>query len=458
MKNIITLLAICLTVKVQAQKIFGEQDLIAAVKKYHPIARQAGLEVRIANAALTASRGFFDPVASHSHNRKLFDGVTYYRQQWSQLQVPTWYGVDIVAGRETINGERLNPEKTKGTINYVGVSVPVLQHLLIDKRRAAVQQAKIGVQASAVERSAMMNDLLQQALAAYWQWWTQYQQLALVKEALQNSRQRLAMVKTAYSLGERPAIDTMEALSQVQLFQQKEIETFTLLTKSRLELSVYLWQEGNLPYELPEDVAPFLSTQKEKETLLPELLQAVNTHPLVQAYHYQLKNLQVEKKLKFQLLLPQVNIKYNHVGREVSELTKQPFFQNNYQYGITMSVPLRLSEGRGAYRAAQLKIEQAQLKQADQLLQLQNKVKAYYTEWQQTGQQIELQQNYLSNLVALQRGEETKFRNGESSLFLINTREQKTIEGQQKLYELFLKNREAAINLQWAAGWLGSTL
>ncbi len=455
MKYILILLALCFTAGVQAQKIFSEQDLVAAVKTYHPVARQAALEVRIADANLTASRGFFDPVASHSSSRKLFDGVTYYNQQWSELKVPTWYGVDFYAGIETVNGDRLNPEETKGSINYVGVSVPLVQHLLMDKRRAAVQQAKVMQQASEAERRVTVNDLMQQALNAYWQWWAQHRQLLLVRQALQNSRQRLQMVKMAYNLGERPAIDTLEAISQVQLFEQKEIETFTQLAKSRLELSLYLWQENDEPYELPEDVVP-QNDQKENETFLPELLQAAAAHPILQAYQFKISELQIDQRLKFQMLLPQVDVKYNHIGREFSTAVKQPFFENNYRYGISMSLPLRLSEGRGAYKAAQLKVEQARLARSNKLLELQNKVKAYYTEWQQTTQQLQVQEALIANLTALQKGEETKFRNGESSLFLINAREQKTIEGQQKLFETMQKNRQAAVNLQWAAGLFGN--
>ncbi|MGV3657850.1 MAG: TolC family protein, partial [Chitinophagaceae bacterium] len=209
------------------------------------------------------------------------------------------------------------------------------------------------------------------------------------------------------------------------------------------------------PYELPEDVAP-QNEQKENETFLPELLQAAATHPTLQAYQFKISELQIDQRLKFQLLLPQVDVKYNHIGREFSTAVKQPFFENNYRYGITMSLPLRLSEGRGAYKAAQLKVEQARLARSNKLLELQNKVKAYYTEWQQTTQQLQVQEGLVANLTTLQKGEETKFRNGESSLFLINAREQKTIEGQQKLFETVQKNRQAAVNLQWAAGLFGN--
>jgi outer membrane protein TolC len=54
----------------------------------------------------------------------------------------------------------------------------------------------------------------------------------------------------------------------------------------------------------------------------------------------------------------------------------------------------------------------------------------------------------------LQRGEETRFQAGESSLFLINARENKTLEALQKLQELKSKYYQTENALQWAAGIL----
>jgi hypothetical protein len=68
--------------------------------------------------------------------------------------------------------------------------------------------------------------------------------------------------------------------------------------------------------------------------------------------------------------------------------------------------------------------------------------------------QLTQQNSLLENLHALQKGEEVRFANGESSLFLINAREQKTIEAEQKTIELKAKYQKSAIGVRWAAGLL----
>jgi outer membrane protein TolC len=335
----------------------------------------------------------------------------------------------------------------------VGVSVPLLQNMVIDKRRAALQQAKIFVDFSEVERMSVVNNLLRDALHAYWEWWEEYHLLQLVDSSLKNARERFVLVKTAYRLGDRPAIDTVEALTQVQAFEVSRADIYTRLVKAQLDLSTYLWRDNNEPYDLPATAVP-QSDSKTAPLLLETLLTRAMDHPDLRQYTFKLASLQIERRLKFQSLLPAVDLKYNQMGKgyNLLQTAKAPLFQNNYRFGASIAVPLRLSAGRGSYQQAKLKIEQTTLDQANKQVQIQAKVKQYFTEWQQTTNQLIIQGSAVTNYATLQRGEEIRFSNGESSLFFINAREQKTLEARQKWVELQAKNRKALANVRWSAG------
>ena len=173
-------------------------------------------------------------------------------------------------------------------------------------------------------------------------------------------------------------------------------------------------------------------------------------------YNFKLDVLGVEKKLKFQELLPTVNFRYNQLGKgyDVLKTATGPLFENNFQYGLSIGIPLRLSQGRGEYKKAKLKITETKLQQSQKMLQVENKIKSYFNELVALKIQLQLQERAWKNYLLLQRGEETRFQAGESSLFLINTRENKTLEALQKLMELKAKYYKTAIFLQWAAGVL----
>jgi outer membrane protein TolC len=442
-------------------KTLSVQQVVEMVKKYHPVAKQASLLIEKAKADITIARGGFDPLLNNEHARKTFDGINYYNYNRPELTIPTWFGIELSTGLENLSGDRTDPQDSKGQTSYAGISLPLAKNLLIDKRRAALQTAKIFRQASGAEQRTMLNNLLLEALKAYWYWMQYYQVYTILDNAVQVNEKRLLLIKTGYRLGDRPAIDTTEALTQLQSFQVQRENAWMQFQNAGLELSVYLWSpEGSL-LTIPADAIPADSNLLSSITtgtmpLLNELLEAARkNHPELQVYKYKLDALGVEKKLKFQQLLPSVNFRYNQLAKGYSVWkTSGPLFENNFRYGFYASIPLRFSEGRGEYRKAKLKIAETKLDQDMKLASVEMKVRTYFNELVALKNQVGLQEKAYRNYLALQRGEEIRLQAGESSLFLVNARENKTLEALQKLQELRSKYFITLNALQWAAGLL----
>jgi outer membrane protein TolC len=367
-----------------AQNTLSLEEFLGIVQRYHPVAKQAAFGVEISKTDVLAARGAFDPRFDNSISRKKFDGLLYYDHQISEVKIPTWYGVDVVAGIESLSGQRTATPDTKGNSSYIGFSVPIAKGLLMDSRRAALQQAKIFQNLSVQEQRAIINDLLYEAAKAYWNWWQQVQIQQLFHQAIVNAEQRFRLVKTSVKIGERPAIDTVEALAQLQTFQIRRNEIQLDIINSQLDVTVFLWQESGEAYALPQTVVPQTTMPEFMEAMQMErLLQYVQTHPELQQYRFKLEALQVEKRLKFQSLLPSVYLKYNQLNKShnLQKSFSTPWLENNYRYGVAVSIPLRLSEGRGEYLKAKLKIEQVKFQQRNKQFLLQTKLQQYYNEW-----------------------------------------------------------------------------
>ena len=441
-------------------KMLSAEQFVQLVRQYHPVALQADNTIEQARAGITAARRFFDPVLTMDAAEKVFDGKQYYRYTQPQITIPTWYGIELYAGTENMMGARVSPEETLGRTSYAGVSIPLLKNLLLDKRRATLQQAKILQQQSEVEKRIALNDLLHEALNSYWMWVQQHLLKNTIDRLVAVNQKRLELVKTSYRLGERPAIDTVEALTQLQSFLSLQQEQDLALQNAAIELSVFLWTSKNEPHLLPAGVQPasgLLHVSTMKFGAADSLLQVARAeHPELQQYNFKLNFLEVEQRLKFQSLLPKLDVKYNQLGTgyNVAKTATAPWLEHNYRYGISFSLPLRLSEGRGEYRAAKLKIKSAELDRAQKAVQLESKIKVYTNKLQTLQAQLAIQQQVLNNVRTLQRAEEVRFFSGESSLFLINSRENKVLEAEQKLIELQIKQAQANIDLQWAAGTL----
>ena len=119
-----------------------------------------------------------------------------------------------------------------------------------------------------------------------------------------------------------------------------------------------------------------------------------------------------------------------------------------------MEIPLRFSKGRGEYKIARLKIEETQLFQTQKQLAIQIKVKSTYNEFVNYRNQIALQSSNYSNYQLLVNAEQSRFFNGESSLFMVNSRENKALEALEKLIELKTNYYKSIYKLQWSAGLL----
>lgn len=442
----------------ETSRIFSLDSFILEVKKYHPLATQADIQVDKAIAQLQSARGAFDPALKMDASRKTFDGKNYYYYANPQLTIPFSVG-DITTGVENNGGDFITPEITKGRSSYFGLEIPLAKGLLLDKRRAVLQQAKILRSQSEQERLLMFNNLLFEAYVAYLQWAASFQQYNAYLRFTEVAGNRMRLVRIAFVNGDRAMADTVEAYVQVQNYELLQAEAFLKLNNAKLEMANYLWRANYTAYELPENYAPDSLQLQNTESFKDAadlLAQSNGQNPLFQIYNYKLRSLEVERKLKFQSLLPYFSVKANLLNRDyyaLKNLTPN-FMQNNYRWGIDFRVPLFLREARGDYRNAQLKIQETNLEFINKRQQTENKIRSYYNEFYALVYQLGITKNMYQNYQSLLRTEELKFAQGESSLFLVNSREIKVIEILQKQIELSFKFYKAKYAMEWAAGLL----
>ncbi|MGI9190965.1 MAG: TolC family protein [Chitinophagaceae bacterium] len=466
MKNIcLSLLLILSCFRLMAQDTlyrFSEKQCIQLVKTFHPLAKQAQLDVAIQAAEQRKARAAFDPVLDASKGQKILGGSNYYEYQTWNIDIPTWYGIELEAGQEQFNGDRLSNERTSGNLSYAGISFSVLQNLMIDKRRAYLKQAGILLDQSRFEQNNAINDLLYEALQAYWEWAQAYAEREVIQKGMKNAEQRLVFTRQQVMIGERAGIDSVEAQVQFQYFQQQNYEAEWRLQQARYVLSAFLWQDDKTPYVLPNNIQPefpasspaIISNNLEQEDFF--LNELFDTHPALNAYQQKINYWQVSRQLARQELLPKLDVQYRFLNKKNNAVFSEafPLLNNNFQYGVKFNMPLRLSEGRADVRITKLKQEQTRFDLYNKQQLLANKVKANYTGVKVLAAQWQLQQDLVSNQLKLQTGEEIRFQQGESSLFLMNSREQKTIEAQQKEAAIKAKFYKQKASLMWSAGLL----
>jgi outer membrane protein TolC len=444
---------------------FTLADLLTMVGENHPVARQAGLLPERARQEVRLARGLLDPAAESKFYRKEFGGKDYWNLWDNTLRVPTWYGPDLKLGYERNVGPRISEQNaTPGAgLTYLGLSLPLAQGLLIDERRAAVRQAQALQGLAAAERQAALNKLLLSAAKDYWQWTLAHQRRELLRQNLELGEVRYRAVRERVRLGDLAAIDSVEALTELQNRRAQLVQGEVEWQNATLALSNYLWDPQLRPRELPATVRPQLLPAAEAWNAAPALPletlveQARQQHPDLLKARAKLGALDVERRLYQNKLLPKLSIDYNLLltGRPYQPETgygPAPLYTNNYKMGVSFAYPLLLRQERSKLQLTRLKIQEANLGLDQAAREVATTVRATANDQQALSQQLQVQEQVVQNAQRLRDGEQIRFENGESSVFLLNSRESYLLTARLKLAELQAKYAQTQASLRYAAG------
>ena len=424
-------------------KELSYNEFLGYVKKYHPLVKNAQLTLNKAQADLMMARGAFDPKIEVDYAKKQFKDKEYYSLLNSSFKIPTWYGIEIKAGFENNEGYYLNPEHTTPMdgLASLGISVPVGQGLWINKRMADLRKAKTQIKLSEAEVKLEAIAVLYDASLAYFNWKKNYEEVQLYQNYIQNAQSRYKGIQSLIEQGDKPAIDSIEAGITVKNRLLSLEDSNLKLAKARLELSNYLWLDNAVPMEISDALIP--ETQLEstiQETLKTNsLLTESNTlenHPKINALQSKIDILNIERKLNANELLPKINLGYSYLS-DANYL--KDFDRENYKVGVDFSFPLFLRKERGKLKLTKYKIQEAEYIMDVERQQLSNKIQAQKTEIQSLNRQLAIIKKLAQDNKTMLDSEERLFSFGESSLFLINTRENNLVSA--KLAQISLSNR-----------------
>ena len=428
------------------QESFDKQlsfaEYLGYVKRYHPLVRQANLQVSSAEAALMAARGAFDPKLEVDFDKKEFKGSEYYSVLKSSFKIPTWYGIEIKAGFDNSEGMYVNPQNVtpNSGLTSLGVTVPLGQGLVINSRMAELRAAKLQLGLGDAERRLQAANALYTASIAYFNWKKAYDEAELYETYVGYAETRYRGVRMLIEAGDKPAIDSIEAGIIVKSRRLSYEDALLKLAKARLEVSNFIWID-DVPVELGQDMVPQEDLQRSaKETMAMSNAStgqlSLEGHPKILALEAKRDILDVERRLKANLLLPKVNLSYNYLS-EPSMFTDYRF--EDYKIGLNFAFPLFLRKERGGLKLAKLKLQDAQLDLDLERVVLKNKVEAQQQEIISVDRQRKLIDALAGDYSQMLTAEERLFSVGESSIFLINTRENSLVAA--RLSQISMENR-----------------
>lgn len=458
MRLLILSIFLCFSGLTSAQdttSVMSLAEYLGYVKSFHPIVKQANLVINESEAKLMKARGAFDPKLEVDYDRKKFKGIEYFDKLNAAFKIPTWFGIEFKGNLEENTGEFLNPEADVPIdgLYSAGVSIPVARGLLTNKRMAMLRQSRLYVKQAQVDRQLLVNNILFDATNTYFNWLRRYNEKRVYEDFLDNAKIRFDGIVKSYEVGERPAIDTLEARITFNNRRLNLEKSRIKFIKATLELSNFIWLDNNTPVELEDTVIPNVNTfVTVDETLNTSGLDIesfdIESHPKLQSLDYKIRSLNIERRLKANNLLPQIDLQYNFLS-ETPEIARS-FSTSAYKSGVNVNFPLFLRKERGDLRLAKLKLQDTQFEVQDTRVSLRNKINAINQELDSYVTQSDFTDIIVNDYATMLSAEERKFFLGESSLFLVNTRESKLIDAKLKAIEIendFLKTKANLFNV-----------
>ncbi|MBS2211743.1 TolC family protein [Carboxylicivirga mesophila] len=427
--------------------VLSYDDYITNILLYHPVAQKAKLKPSYAEAALMKAKGSTDPTLDADWDKKNLNDKLYYEKFQSRLRFPTSTGVTIVGGYENTKGDYLNPENTTDEYGlwHLGIEINVLNGLLVNERNTAIRQAKEFQNLSLNEQNTLLNDLLYNAMYTYHTWQLYHSFMDVLSENITIAYDYYTNTRESYLQGEKTSMDTLEAhilyQEAISLFNKNEI----YLIKSRQSVENYLWY-NNEALTLQSNTLPEHYRELYRHQVVRYDSALIHNHPAIQASINKLSITEIEQRLKREKLKPKLKVKYNPLLTTSDNMAIHSFDIANYKIGVGFSMPLLLRSERAEVKMGKLKLQELQLDLNYKQNELLNKAEASWLQQSVLQQQIDINETNAINYKQLMDGEAEKFKYGESSVFMLNKRQEKYIGSRLKLAEAYIKYQLELLN------------
>lgn len=428
---------------------------VRQVVSEHPRSKEILLAKDKASAALLKSRGGFDPLLQVDMNQKDYEQKSYYHLVDGNLKIPTNFGLEFKSGYEWSRGLYVNPESITpgGGLLFAGASLPLGKGLIIDEKRANRAQAEIGIDVAEFEMKERMNEWVFEAIEQYLHWQQSYMTVEVLQDALANINERQLAIVRQVGSGDRPSIDTVEIGIQKQMIElalrQAELE----LGKSRWNTERFLWSNnqwtGLAQESLPENMSGDFNKGIEVEW---DELTFRAQHPTLKRMELTKKQMMIQRRYAADQLKPGIWVSYNPLFEPVGNNPFAGFRWDNQKWGLSVAMPVLLRKERGNLKKVNADLLSIDFKVQDKTSSLYSYYQMYVLEYQSLQQQYQQYRQIVASYGKMFESEKTLFAIGESSIFLVNARQQALLQAVLKQIEFGIKLKKAFFGVKYAMG------
>lgn len=240
-------------------------EVIRSVERTFPLLVAAEKEREIAEADVQSARGGFDPSLRARASSIPYGGYPSDRLDVSLEQPTGLWGARFFGGWRYGRGSFAAYDGKYETADYgegrIGAQVPLWRDGPVDRRRATLAKAEIGTDVARLSVEEQKLVMIRAASIRYFDWIAAGRKLSIARSLLVMATTRDAQLAARVDRGDLPAYERAENLRVMHQREAQVVAAERALENAAIELSLYLRNESGaarLPERsrLPADLPP----------------------------------------------------------------------------------------------------------------------------------------------------------------------------------------------------------
>lgn len=408
-------------------------NILQSVDKHYPPLRAALLERPIADADLLTSQGRFDlSLKARAETQRL----GFYENERFEILIEqplqTW-GSTVYSGYSLSDGRYPDYEgksDTNAAGQYrAGIRVPLARDRALDSRRADLQRSRIGLRLADLSIEQQRLTILQSATRRYWDWVAAGRRLAVARTIFDVAQGRDGVIRESVRIGALPQFEQLDNQRVVLLRQSAVVEARRALENAAIELSLFLRDASGQPQIASEDMLPqgFPDPNAlELKEVMEDIEAAQLRRPDVLRFIFQRNQINIDRALARNQRLPNIDF-FGEYVRELGDgvVKRGP---NDLRAGFIFDLPFQRRQATGRLQAAESRLKQLDQREAFQRDQVNADVRDAASAVRAAFERSQVLHEELKATRQVEEAERVRYELGDSTLFVLNLREQGTAE------------------------------
>lgn len=416
-----------------AQQPLRLEEVLESVDRHYPPLLAALQDRVLASADVLVATGRFDLSLKSGYEGDYLGKYSNDLYRAGIEQATQFQGMSYFAGYQLGRGSFASYDgklQTDAGGEYkAGVKLPLFRDRFIDARRADLQKAVIGRRVADLGIDQQRLVILQLAMRRYYDWLAAGQRYNVARSVLQVAEQRDGQLREAARLGQIPAVDVIDNQRAILTRRAQLIEAERGLQQAAIELSLFYRGASGEPVLVgAERLPPAFPAARDidEQRLKDDIELAWKRRPEIQRFRQQRSQVEVDRKLAQNQLLPNVDLSLSftsqlgerRVGRGPNDLIA----------ALVFDLPAQRRVAKGRDLAALARIEQFDQRERFARDQVEAEVRDAYSALKTAYHRARVLREEVEVARQLEVAERVRFELGEGNLFLVNLREQATYE------------------------------